>query len=662
MRNSEGDSPIVYTLLDVAEPSTHSTPARRETAGTTGQSREDRTFLQDIGFDAPITAGRNSTQRRAVPFDNSVRQPPSVFDDPHIHFDRRRTHMKPGRFDGTGSLESFLAQFEVCAKYNHWTEGDRVDFLRCALDKAATQLLWDFGAQENVTYEELVGRLRQRYGAEGQAETFRAQLYYRRQRSDENLSDLLHDIRRLVVLAYPVPTNATTEILARDAFLEAIRDRELSLKVREREPRSIDEAYRMALRLSAYQSMSDGDDRRRPSNRVLGMHGGDTAGQLQAQLDGFLVAQRHWQRELEEKMLRRLDELRGPSHAGGPGRNFNQRPEPSSEIKCYNCGRVGHMARRCPHPRRSAGHQGTQQNSRNVEQREAEDGVVTNHTTQETPRTFSNNAIYVQATANGRSAMCLIDTGSEVSILPASYVGNLELQTSSRTLRAANGTEIRVLGEVTLSLKFWRGFEVTNKFLISDQICEVMLGMDWLRGHRCHIGFGTGALFIGRKRIPLVTGNGGVWCRRVVVAEEVDIPPRSQCDVLARTLYGNLAVTSPAWMTEAAEVMPGVHVGRVLLGDKGDVAPIRIINLGETAVRLAKGQSMGELHPVRVTEENNRTMGTSLKNESLMVEGLIQDLPDAVPVEAKETLRELLIKYEDVFSMTEGDHGNCKAS
>src|SRR6218665_1944678 len=114
--------------------------------------------------------------------------------------------------------------------------------------------------------------------------------------------------------------------------------------------------------------------------------------------------------------------------------------------------------------------------------------------------------------------MCLIDTGSEVSILPASYVGNLELQTSSRTLRAANGTEIRVLGEVTLSLKFWRGFEVTNKFLISDQICEVMLGMDWLRGHRCHIGFGTGALFIGRKRIPLVTGNGGVWCRRVVVA------------------------------------------------------------------------------------------------------------------------------------------------
>src|SRR6218665_3126472 len=109
-----------------------------------------------------------------------------------------------------------------------------------------------FGAHTDVTYEQLVGRPRQRYGEEGQAETFRAKLYCRRQRPEESLSNLLHNIRRLVVLAYPVPANETTEIVANDAFLEAIRDKELSLKVREREPWTIDEAYRMALRLAAY--------------------------------------------------------------------------------------------------------------------------------------------------------------------------------------------------------------------------------------------------------------------------------------------------------------------------------------------------------------------------------------------------------------------------
>src|SRR6218665_1113468 len=56
----------------------------------------------------------------------------------------RLTPMKPGKFDGTGSLESFLAQFEVCCRHNRWSAVDKMDFPRCALEKAATQLLWDF--------------------------------------------------------------------------------------------------------------------------------------------------------------------------------------------------------------------------------------------------------------------------------------------------------------------------------------------------------------------------------------------------------------------------------------------------------------------------------------------------------------------------------------
>jgi hypothetical protein len=64
--------------------------------------------------------------------------------------------------------------------------------------------------------------------------------------------------------------NATTEILAKDAFIDAMRDIELALKVREREPETLDEAYRIALRLEAYQVTSSRyrDDHRRLPNRV----------------------------------------------------------------------------------------------------------------------------------------------------------------------------------------------------------------------------------------------------------------------------------------------------------------------------------------------------------------------------------------------------------
>jgi len=30
--------------------------------------------------------------------------------------------MKPDKFDGSGSVETFLAQFDICADYNEWSE------------------------------------------------------------------------------------------------------------------------------------------------------------------------------------------------------------------------------------------------------------------------------------------------------------------------------------------------------------------------------------------------------------------------------------------------------------------------------------------------------------------------------------------------------------
>src|SRR6218665_1600714 len=214
MERDSRDNTIVYTLLDIADDSFRrpcsSTPSdRRETAAADRETSVKR-LLENIDFDGPSPLGASiAAKRTATEAPRLVAPKPSSVE---ANGATKRLPMRPSKFDGTGSFESFLAQFEVCARHNRWTAVDKVDFLRCSLDKAATQLLWDFGAHTDVTYEQLVGRLRQRYGAEGQAETFRAQLYYRRQRPEESLSDLLHDIRRLVVLAYPVPANETTEI------------------------------------------------------------------------------------------------------------------------------------------------------------------------------------------------------------------------------------------------------------------------------------------------------------------------------------------------------------------------------------------------------------------------------------------------------------------
>ena len=55
---------------------------------------------------------------------------------------------------------------------------------------------------------------------------YRAQLKLVRRKKGESLTDLAMEIRRLMMMAFPGPTDSTTEIVARDVFLDALDDPE----------------------------------------------------------------------------------------------------------------------------------------------------------------------------------------------------------------------------------------------------------------------------------------------------------------------------------------------------------------------------------------------------------------------------------------------------
>ena len=58
--------------------------------------------------------------------------------------------------------------------------------------------------------------------------------------------------------------------------------------------------------------------------------------------------------------------------------------------------------------------------------------------------------LYARMEINNKLLDCLIDTGSEVNLMPAKCSNNLEIRPTTRSLQAANGTCIEVLGEVEL--------------------------------------------------------------------------------------------------------------------------------------------------------------------------------------------------------------------
>ena len=120
----------------------------------------------------------------------------------HHKKDNSRGYMKPEKFDGTSCFETFLAlaQFNNCAQFNHWDSTEKLMYLRWSLNGVAAQMLW---GTEEMSYKQLVARLRSRFGSLDMEEKYQAELQCRSRKPNESLRELAQDVRRLMMLAYP---------------------------------------------------------------------------------------------------------------------------------------------------------------------------------------------------------------------------------------------------------------------------------------------------------------------------------------------------------------------------------------------------------------------------------------------------------------------------
>ena len=102
---------------------------------------------------------------------------------------------------------------------------------------------------EQLTVAQLQELLRERYGSAMQKEKFQAELRARRRKTNEDLSTLRADISRLVSLAFPGDVSTMSQKMVIDYFLDALNDPDFALKIRESEPKNLNEAYILVLRL-----------------------------------------------------------------------------------------------------------------------------------------------------------------------------------------------------------------------------------------------------------------------------------------------------------------------------------------------------------------------------------------------------------------------------
>ena len=176
-----------------AKKSHRSPSARRTTSPHTPRrkkecTRASRDASRSVSAEDSEREGRKGSRRRK----NS---PPSSSDcsssedDNDVH-NRPKHTLKPPKFDGQGSFETFMAQFMNCAKYNKWNRADKLAYLRNSLDKEVANILWDYDKEVTESLSGLTRILESRFGGQAVSDKHRIELRNRRRRENETLQSL----------------------------------------------------------------------------------------------------------------------------------------------------------------------------------------------------------------------------------------------------------------------------------------------------------------------------------------------------------------------------------------------------------------------------------------------------------------------------------------
>ena len=162
----------------------------------------------------------------------------------------------------------------------------------------------------------------------------------------------------------------------------------------------------------------------------------------------------------------------------------------------------------------------------------------------------TGETLYIELKIGNRRCKAVLDTGSEVTLIPSSQAVMNELQRSDRQLRAANGTEINLKGEWKTVIGLGP-LELPMTFLVSDQIEEILVGIDWMREHRCQLALDTLTINLYGCCFPLLKKVPVHQCHRLILQEEVKILGHSETIVDGKMVYSSLRRPVPGTlMTE----------------------------------------------------------------------------------------------------------------
>ena len=443
--------------------------------------------------------------------------------------------MKPPKFDGQCSFETFTVQFSNCADYNKWNEAQKLAHLRNSLEKDAATILWDYGTETTTSWKGLTEILEIRFGGKAMAEKYRIELRNRRRTTDETLQSLHIDIRRLAALAYKAVPPEMRDQVTCDSFLDALGDPELAFKIRERQPTDLDSALWIALQLEVWakemnrhrdvtrpeksdsrrvqeinrkpESNKDQDtensrkytgySRGAPRNQNAGAYAG---GYRPPAATRYVAPNAHSGPAAPPNQRPRYPANYGrteptqPSNGYG-NRNGNFCQAPNLLPGCFNCGDPTHRARECPaRPDRPS--------APPLPQATAPPQPDVRPMKKCSNKQDKQEKTCIRVRYRHHKLSALIDTGSDVSIAGEDVAQNMGWQIythRTKEVSVVNNKTMPILGAARVVL-FVDGHCMKSEVLIAPDLDGLILGIDWLRSQgRIKWDFDKGRIKFGKR-------------------------------------------------------------------------------------------------------------------------------------------------------------------
>ncbi|VDH90009.1 Hypothetical predicted protein, partial [Mytilus galloprovincialis] len=373
------------------------------------------------------------------------------------HTDNFGVKVKPCKYDGSTSWIDYLSHFEICALVNNWSENQKGLYLAVSLMGQAQAVLGDLP----------ISALEERFAPSSQTELYRVKFKERRQKASESLPELCQSIWRLSNLAYPTAPLDVRETLGKEQFIDALVDSEMRLRIKQSQPKCLNDAVRLAVELEGYnkaeikvregrgylrQTWNDDelDRKERISNR-------DSPNKDIAS----------WMQTMEKSLSTLTTEMAKLKTSGkNEGKGLSSTPKKSEH---YN-GNKGNGSVKILMKT------GKQNN------RKTNEGAVT---------TASEDAgMYVRLNVGDIEAKFVVDTGATLTLVSSKLYDMLTpldksyLSEVKTTVRSVCGTKLELRGKGRFNLHFSPNM-LQSESVVTDLQVDGILGLDFMKRHNC---------------------------------------------------------------------------------------------------------------------------------------------------------------------------------